>query len=117
MMRIDVFGIQSCDTCRKARGWLSEQALDFRWIDLRESAPSRAEIERWLGAVGAEVLVNRRSTTWRGLDEKERPALDSPAVVDLLLEHPTLIKRPLFERGDELRVGFGEAQRRWLVEG
>jgi Spx/MgsR family transcriptional regulator len=115
-MRVDVFGIQSCDTCCKARKWLAGQQLDFRWIDLRESAPSRDDVERWLGAVGAEVLVNRRSTTWRELGEAERPELDSPAVIDLLLEHPTLIKRPLFERGDELRAGFDDARRQWLLQ-
>lgn len=115
-MRVDVSGIQSCDTCRRARKWLAEQGLDFQWVDLRESAPSRDDVERWLGAIGAGALVNRRSTTWRQLDEAERPALDSPAVIDLLVEHPTLIKRPLFERGDEVRTGFDEARRQWLLQ-
>ncbi|HMB37580.1 MAG TPA: Spx/MgsR family RNA polymerase-binding regulatory protein [Wenzhouxiangellaceae bacterium] len=115
-MRVDVFGIQSCDTCRKARKWLAGQELDFRWVDLRETAPPRADIERWLSAIGAEALVNRRSTTWRGLDEAERQKLDSAAGIDLLLEYPTLIKRPLFERGDEVRAGFGDVQRQWLLD-
>jgi len=116
MMRLDVFGIQSCDSCRKARKWLADQGLAFRWVDLRECPPSRSDIERWLGAVGAETLVNRRSTTWRNLDEAERPALDSPAVVDLLVNYPTLIKRPLFERDGEFRTGFDDAGRQWLQQ-
>lgn len=118
-MRVDVYGIKSCDTCRKARKWLEAQGVDYQWIDLREQPPARATIEKWLGAVGAQALVNRRSTTWRGLAEDRRPGLDSPEILDLLLLSPTLIKRPLFERdgtgGVEYRVGFGDAQREWLL--
>lgn len=114
-MSLLVHGIMSCDTCRKARKWLAGEGLTHQWIDLRESRPSSADVRRWLDAVGADALVNRRSTTWRGLAEADRPGLDSPAVVDLLVEHPALIKRPLFERAGEFRVGFGDAQRQWLL--
>ncbi|MEX0914651.1 MAG: Spx/MgsR family RNA polymerase-binding regulatory protein [Wenzhouxiangellaceae bacterium] len=120
-MRINVYGIKSCDTCRKARKWLEAQGIDAQWTDLREQPPARATLEQWLSAVGAEALVNRRSATWRGLDEQQRPALDSPELSATLLEHPTLIKRPLFERVDEnhgeFRVGFDDAVRQWLRQG
>lgn len=122
-MSLRIHGIKSCDTCRKARKWLQAQGIDYQWIDLREQPPARAALEQWLNAVGAESLVNRRSATWRGLDEQQRPALDSPDLLDTLPEHPTLIKRPLFERvnnnrceddGGEVRVGFDDAVREWL---
>jgi len=116
-MTLRVRGIKACDTCRKAGKWLAAQGLEFEWIDLRESPLCRVEVARWLDALGAETLVNRRSTTWRSLEKAERPALDSPATADLLVEHPTLIKRPLFERDGEFRVGFGDAQRQWLSAG
>ena len=116
-MSLRVHDIQSCDTCRKARKWLVDAGLEHQWIELRESRPSRADVERWLDAVGPDVLVNRRSTTWRSLPEADRPGVESPGVVDLLVQHPTLIKRPLFERDGEFRAGFGDAQRRWLLEG
>lgn len=114
-MTLRVRGIQSCDTCRKARKWLVGEGLEHQWIDMRESRPSRLEIERWLDAVGPDALVNRRSITWRSLAEAERSRLASPEVVDLLIEHPTLIKRPLFERDGEFRTGFGDDQRQWLL--
>lgn len=114
--RIKIHGIGSCDACRKARKWLVEQGLDFDWIDLRESPPLQADIERWLDAIGAETLVNRRSTTWRGLGESERPALYSLAVIGLLEKNPTLIKRPLFEFNNQFSAGFGDAQRKWLLQ-
>lgn len=116
-MTLRIHGIKSCDTCRKARKWLDEHGLEHAWSDLREAPPAAGDVQRWLDAVGADALVNRRSTTWRGLDEDDRPALDSPAVIGVLVEHPTLIKRPLFEREGEFRTGFGDAQRQWLLQG
>jgi len=117
---VRVNGIQSCDTCRKARNWLDGHGIEYEWIDLRERPPTRADVEKWLAVLGAEALVNRRSKTWRELPEHQRPGLDSPALIDTLVAHPTLIKRPLFERSgnarDAYRVGFGEAQRQWLQQ-
>lgn len=112
---LNVYGIKSCDSCRKARKWLADHAVAYQWIDLREQAPARATLVRWLDSEGRERLVNRRSATWRAFDAQQRPALDSPGLPELLLEHPTLIKRPVFERAGEIRVGFDDAARRWLL--
>ena len=60
-----VSGIGSCDSCRKARKWLDEQGIEHDWVDLRETGVTTADLRRWLKAVGPDVLVNRRSTTWR----------------------------------------------------
>lgn len=114
-MNLRVHGIQACDNCRKARKWLVDAGLEHQWIDLRESRPSRIEVKRWLDAVGPDALVNRRSATWRSLAAAERPELESSAMVDLLVDRPTLIKRPLFERDGEFRTGFGDEQRQWLL--
>ena len=113
---LNVYGIRSCDTCRKACKWLEEQGIEYRWVDLREQLQTRATLRCWLDSVGAERLVNRRSITWRGLDEQQRPAPDSPDLPSLLRKHPTLIKRPVFERSGEIRAGFDEDARRWLLQ-
>ena len=113
---LNVYGISSCDTCRKARKWLEAQGIEYRWSDLREQIPGRETLERWLNAAGRDRIVNRRSATWRGLDEQHRPALDSSDLPKLLLEYPTLIKRPVFERAGEFRVAFDDAARRWLLQ-
>ena len=110
-----IYGIKSCDTCRKARKWLAEQGIAAEWVDLREDGPAPGDLERWLDALGAEALVNRRSTTWRQLPEDQRPAMDPVAARPVLEAHPTLIKRPVFERGGEVRVGFTPAVRDWLA--
>ncbi len=114
-MSLLVRGIKSCDSCRKARRWLADEGLAYQWIDFQESRPSPAEVKRWLDELRPDALVNRKSATWRALDESERPALDSPAVIGLLVEHPTLIKRPLLERDGEFRTGFDDEQRDWLA--
>ena len=113
--RVAIHGIKACDTCRKALKWLDAEGLEARWTDLREDGLDRADLERWLAAVGCEALVNRRSTTWRQLPEDQRPAMEDDAVIPVLLAHPTLIKRPVFERGGEVRVGFTPDVRAWLT--
>ena len=112
---IIIYGIKNCDTCRKALKWLDAEGIDHAWVDIRVDGLSHENVQRWLQAIGAEALVNRRSTTWRQLAPEQRPALDSNDWVDVLLENPTLIKRPVFDLGDEVRVGFGDDVRAWLT--
>ncbi len=103
---ITVYGIRQCDTCRKALRWLGEQDLEHRFHDLRADGLEAALVQDWLGSRFADQLVNRRSTTWRGLSESEKAATGE-ALLALLLAHPTLIKRPVFMAGHEvLAVGF-----------
>ena len=112
---MNVFGINNCDTCRKARKWLDESGREYRWHDLREDVPDEARLRQWVQAAGLDRLVNRRSTTWRSLEEDERArAMDPAAAPGLLGRYPTLIKRPVFERGDDVLVGFDESVKRAL---
>jgi len=110
-----VFGIKSCDSCRKARRWLDERGSDYEWYDLRADGVESGTVQSWLRAVGPEVLVNRRSTTWRGLSETQRAeAMDTETAADLLVAHPTLIKRPVVVVDDRVLVGFGAEVREAL---
>lgn len=88
---MEILGLKTCDTCRKARKALPDST--FR--DVRAAPLSAAEIAEALAAFG-DKLVNRASTTWRGLSEEERAR--SPEA--LLVEHPTLMKRPLIRLED-----------------
>ena len=108
---IDLYGITNCDTVRKARRWLEAHGVEYRFHDFRKEAPTREQIARWLQAVGEAVLVNRRGQTWRRLPESQRNGLTPDQVPDLLLELPTLIKRPVVELPDgRIEVGFSEAR-------
>ncbi len=110
-----IFGIKSCDTCRKARNWLDENGKSHQWRDLREEPVDSARLKRWLDELGPEQMINRRSTTWRQLDESSREKAMNPATAAAVIEqHPTLIKRPVFETGNRVMVGFNESVRQSL---
>jgi arsenate reductase (glutaredoxin) len=110
-----LYGIKSCDTCRKARKWLGENGKTYQWRDLREQPVDAPRLERWLDELGPGQLINRRSTTWRQLDESTRvKAMDPAAAPSVIARHPTLIKRPVFELADQVIVGFNESTREKL---
>jgi Spx/MgsR family transcriptional regulator len=112
---MNVYGIKSCDSCRKVRRWLDEQGRSYQWCDLRDDGLDAATVQFWLDATGPDVLVNRRSTTWRGLSEMEQATvMDAETSAAVLVAHPTLVKRPVFVAGDRVLVGFGAAVREAL---
>jgi arsenate reductase len=102
-----VYGIANCDTVKKARLWLEAHGIEYRFHDFRKDGVPDAELERWAVDPGWQLLLNRQSTTWRGLDEIERSrACDASGAVQLLRAHPALIKRPVIERPGGITVGF-----------
>lgn len=107
---ITVWGLKNCDTCKKARAWLDGRSIPHAFRDVRADGMTATDVRVWLDAVGADTLVNRRGTTWRGLDDAARAKADDPdGVVDLLLANPALIKRPVFVGEDgTVVVGFGK---------
>jgi len=109
---ITVWGLKNCDTCKKARAWLDSRGADYVFRDMRADAVTGGEIATWLDAVGGEVLINRRGTTWRGLDDADKARADAPdTAAALLAEHPALIKRPVFVAASGgVVVGFGTEQ-------
>ncbi|WP_338063092.1 Spx/MgsR family RNA polymerase-binding regulatory protein [Wenzhouxiangella limi] len=115
MSELTVYGIKSCDTCRKALKWLEAHERAYRWHDLRADGVEIEQLQRWLAAVGAQALINRRSTTWRALSEAERlRAGDPEQAAGLLQANPTLIKRPVFESEGRVQVGFDATVRESL---
>lgn len=100
-----VYGIKQCDTCRKALKWLTEQGIDHRFHDFRTDGLQANVLAGWLDSSFADKLLNRRSTTWRQLTDEQRQS-EGEALLELLLEHPTLIKRPVFVSDDIVAVGF-----------
>ncbi|MBX3240161.1 MAG: ArsC family reductase [Chitinophagaceae bacterium] len=106
---ITVYGIKTCDTTRKAMVWLKKRGLDFQFHDFREDGVDRKKLEQWSAKLGWEVILNKKSTTWRGLSPGEQAAVtDAKTAVAAMLEHPTLIKRPVIEDKQHLLAGFDE---------
>ncbi len=108
-MRITLFGIPNCDSCKKARKWLESNDVDYEFHDVRVDGLTQKDIQRWLKTVEWEKLLNTRSTTWRNLPDKERPNVDKKNVVQLLVKHPTLVKRPVLESDKLVAVGYSES--------
>ncbi|MGB3807022.1 MAG: ArsC family reductase [Erythrobacter sp.] len=110
---IQLYGIPNCDSVRKARKWLDANGVDYAFHDYKKEGASRDALEEWCNAVGWEVLLNRRGTTFRKLDEAETSDLDRGKAIDLMLQHTSLIKRPVATRPDSKRVLVGFTQSEW----
>lgn len=112
---IVIYGLKTCDSCRKALGLVQGAGAAHRFHDLRADGVPADRLARWLARVGWETLLNRRSTTWRGLPDAEKAGLDAAGAARLMARHPTLIKRPVIEAGDALIIGLAPPQREALT--
>ena len=102
---LTVYGIKQCDTCRKALKWLAEEGIEHQFHDFRIDGLQTSLLQGWLDSPFSDKLINRRSTTWRQLTGEQRQ-FEGDELLGLLLEHPTLIKRPVFVTDDIVAVGF-----------
>lgn len=110
-MKKTLYGIPNCDTVKKARTWLAEHGHDFEFHDFKKQGLSRELAARWLEQLDWEVLVNRKGMTWRNLpDERKASITDKTAALELMLENPSVIKRPVLEGAGPLSVGFSADQ-------
>lgn len=102
---LTVYGIRQCDTCRKALAWLEQKGIKHQFHDFRADGLRPELLELWLNSDFSDKLVNRRSTTWRQLSETQRQS-EGESLLKLLLQFPTLIKRPVFVTDRIIAVGF-----------
>ena len=108
-MTIHLYGIPNCDTVKKARVWLEKQGRDYTFHDYKKEGADPAKLVAWIAAAGLDVVVNRKGTTFRKLSDTEQAAAaDSHTAVALLVQHPSIIKRPIVEHPGGVLVGFKE---------
>ncbi len=105
-----LYGIKNCDTVKKARKWLDANGSDYTFHDFRVDGLSAEQVQSWVEPLGWEALVNKRSTTWKQLDDSTKAALNNASVIEVILESPTLIKRPLLDVDGAISVGFKAAE-------
>lgn len=105
-MKTILYGIKNCDTMKKARAWLDSNGVSYEFHDYKVSGVNRETLERWAKVVGWETLLNRAGTTFRKLPEQQKVNLTQDKAIELMLEQPSMIKRPVLERGKTLLVGF-----------
>lgn len=97
--------------------WLKSENITFQFIDLRVDGVSKADVARFAKAVGWEKLLNKASTTWRGLDDEIKGELNEAKAIKLMVEYPTLIKRPVVETAKHILSGFKDAEKKILQTG
>ena len=103
---VTIYGIKNCDTMKKARAWLDQHGVAYAFHDYKAAGIERAKLEGWAREVGWETLLNRAGRTFRLLPEKEQAGVTEKKAMALMLEQPSMIKRPVLERGKQLLVGF-----------
>ena len=107
---LTLYGIPNCDTVKKARTWLAQQGVDYRFHDYKKQGVPAEALAGWVGRLGWERLLNRKGTTWRKLDPARQAAVhDAASAIALMHEQPSVIRRPVLVRGEDLRVGFDSA--------
>ena len=101
---LKIYGIKNCDTVKKALKFLSSQSLPHEFIDFRENLISEDLYKTMEQGVGLELLINKRSATYRSLTDNEKQNID----YELVSKYPTLIKRPVLIQNEDVVVGFSE---------
>jgi arsenate reductase len=105
-MAITLYGIKNCDTMKKARNWLDGHDVAYTFHDYKASGIDKAHLLRWSKAVGWETLLNRAGTTFRKLDDAAKQGLTETRAIALMLEQPSMIKRPVLDLDGTITVGF-----------
>lgn len=106
-MTIHLYGIQNCDTVKKARTWLDAQGLAATFHDYKKEGADPAKIAQWIAAAGLDTVVNRKGTTFRALSDADKAlAADAATAPALLAANTSVIKRPIVEYAGGILVGF-----------
>ncbi len=105
-----LYGIPNCDTMKKARAWLDEQGIGYDFHDYKKAGLDEGTLRRWLAELGWEQLINKRGQRWRKLDPAVREHLDEAGAIRVMLETPSIIRRPVLDTGNARHVGFSNDQ-------
>ncbi|WP_370301514.1 ArsC family reductase [Alkalimarinus coralli] len=101
-----MYGIKNCDTIKKARKWLDEKGIGYTFHDYKKDGTNEALFQDWLSSLGWEAVINRRGTTWRKLSEEQKSSMDNSSALAVMMENPSIIKRPLLEHEGKRILGF-----------
>jgi len=101
-----MYGIPNCDTVRKARKFLDSNGVEFEFHDFKKQGLTVDIIQSWLAAQPIEVIVNKRSTSWKQLTDDQKAQLMAATDLTTLTEMPTLVKRPVLETDNGILFGF-----------
>jgi len=103
---VDIYGIKNCDTMKKAFHWLDENNIEYTFHDYKKEGVDETQAKQWLEQLGWESIINKRGTTWRKLDDETKHAMNNELALSTILEQPSIIKRPLLIKNNEIILGF-----------
>ncbi len=112
---ITLYGIPNCDTMKKARTWLDKHHIEYVFHDYKKLGVPEKELKRWVKDLGWETLLNRKGTTWRKLDESIKENINQTSAIKLMLENPSIIKRPVLDVDGKLEAGFSDESYKIIV--
>ena len=112
---ITLYGISNCDTVKKAQKWLTENDVSYTFHDFRKDGIDTSQVAQWLETLGWEKVVNKRSTTWRGLSDDKKAAMNTELALAEVMLQPTLVKRPVPDNGKSIIIGFSDKQYQELL--
>lgn len=107
---IMLYGIKNCDTMKKARDWLDAHRIPYGFHDYKSAGIDRPRLEAWVATLGWETLLNRAGTTFKKLPEAQKTDLDAAKAIALMIEQPSMIKRPVLELAGTPHAGFSPAR-------
>ena len=111
MKKVKVYGIPNCDTTKKTLTWLKENEITFTFHDYKQEGISKEKLEEWCKKSGWDIIFNKRSTTWRELSKAEQKKIvDQATAIKIMMEHTSIIKRPIIEIEKDIFVGFNEKE-------
>ena len=105
-MSVVLYGINNCDTIKKAKRWLAENDIEFNFHDYRKDGLSESLLNQLEDNLGWQAMINKRGTTWRKLAEETKSAIDKDSALALMAENPAIIKRPILAYADSFELGF-----------
>lgn len=105
-MTVRLYGFKGCDTVRKAIAWLDANGISHQFFDYRREKLDPDVLDDWFARAGWEQVLNRNSTTFKELPEREREGIDAARAKRMLLAETNFIKRPVLDTGSALLFGF-----------
>ena len=105
-----MYGISNCDTIKKAKNWLDNKDIEYRFHDYRKQGLEVQLLNHWVDILGWEALLNRRGTSWRKLSEQQKQSIDRNSAIEIMFDNPAIIKRPLLAKGGNYYAGFSNSQ-------
>lgn len=103
-----MYGIPNCDTIKKARNWFDDHKIVYLFHDYKKQGIDEDSLKSWLKDSGWQLILNKRGTSWRKLDDQTKSNMDDQLAVTVMLDNPSIIKRPLIEFNNKQILGFNE---------